>query len=74
MIDFVASPDATLVGLLQVERKQGLHPELVKEREHAQTAPLELAEGVLLLVAVGVGGAGVEEGGDAVEALAGTLE
>ncbi len=74
MIGFVVSPDATLVGLLQVEGQERLHPELVKEREHAQAAPLELSEGVLLLVAVGVGGAGVEEGGDAVEALAGALE
>ncbi len=71
-VNVLGRPDATLIGLLKIQRQQRLHLELVKEREHAQTASLELSQPLLLLLAVGVGGAGIQEGGDQVEGLAGS--
>ena len=71
-VNVFAWTDATLVGFLQLEWQQRLHVELLKDGQHLELAGLEGSQRVLDLVVVGVDGAGIQEGGDLVEAVSGS--
>ena len=56
-VDIIGRPNATLIGLLELQGKELLHAELIKEGQHLQLSTAELTELTLALLTVGVCGA-----------------
>ena len=71
-VNVLSGSDTTFVGLFELERQEGLEPELLENGQHLELAALEAPQLLEGFFGVGVDGVAVDDGGQDVEGGSGS--